>query len=64
MPETKKKPEPEKKGKCYQCAKPCGDDQYCHGCKEFICEECTVNFDPPWGSHQPNVHFEESEDDD
>jgi len=59
-----KKTEPGKKlvGKCAGCGKACGRDAYCYGCHEFVCEDCSVNYDPPWGKHDVGVHFDDPED--
>ncbi len=29
-----------KKAKCYFCSLPCNDEDYCYGCKEFVCSKC------------------------
>ena len=50
-------------GKCAKCGKACDDDHYCHGCKKHICDDCSVNWNPPWGTHDVSVHFEEPEED-
>src|SRR5690348_7545175 len=49
-----------KDGKCFNCSKPCTDEDYCFGCKHFICEKCGVNdYNVPMGSHEPGVHLDE-----
>ena len=34
---------PKPEGECYFCHKPTTTDNYCYGCKQYICAEC----DPP-----------------
>ena len=29
-----------KKSKCYFCGLPCTYEDYCYGCKEFVCSKC------------------------
>ena len=43
--------------KCYFCGKEVTEDDYCYGCKEYVCEEC--NETDPWGSHDVEDHQEE-----
>lgn len=38
--------------RCDFCDKEVGADCYCHGCGNYICEDCR-GFDEPWGSHEP-----------
>lgn len=48
---------------CRFCAKTLtNDDQFCYGCKAYICEKCDVNWNPPMGIHSPSVHLEEPDD--
>lgn len=43
-------------GPCGLCQKPDqGPDQYCSGCKKFICNDCERD-GAPWGSHKPEDH--------
>lgn len=47
---------------CALCQKPIGgdpDDQMCHGCKSYICEECDLN-PTLMGGHTPEDHQDES----
>ena len=41
--------------KCYFCGKNVDDDSYCHGCLEYVCEECSLNPDV-WGAHDVREH--------
>ena len=47
-------------GKCFECGADCSQEHYCFGCKEFVCEECSVN-DSLMGSHIPEDHLNEPE---
>lgn len=31
---TKKEP------RCYFCGKTCTEDEYCYGCKHYVCSDC------------------------
>lgn len=44
-------------GKCYFCSKDLTKDNYCYGCKEFICENCDTET-IPFGRHHPSEHKE------
>ena len=53
-------------GKCFECEADCNSFYYCHGCKEFICANCSVNESLTPG-HWREDHLdkeEEQEDDD
>ena len=50
-------------GKCWNCNNDCGPDDYCSGCGEYICEDCTTNFDLV-GGHDVEDHLEDSGIDD
>ncbi len=51
----------EERGMCYLCpAGPLDEDFFCYGCNEFICEDHTGE---PLGSHDPEDHLDEFEDD-
>lgn len=39
-----------------------GDEDWCYGCKFYICEGCSKNHELPFGLHAPKVHLEEEED--
>lgn len=45
MAKTKaaKRRNPDLTGHCYNCKKPVTQDDYCSGCKEYICKGCDVN---------------------
>lgn len=71
---TKKKaksnPDPESDpeippGKCFACSKNVTADDYCYGCKSYICEPCNVgSLSVPWGGHNKEAHLKECSDDD
>ena len=46
--------------RCYFCKKVAGEDDYCYGCGEYICENCYGY--PPSGRHDVAQH-QEIEDD-
>jgi len=51
--------------KCYFCAAEVSDDDYCYGCKEYVCAECDVmSINMPWGGHGVDLHAEEALDED
>ena len=41
---------------CYFCNEATDADFYCHGCKEYICEDCTDIDNDPWGEHSIDDH--------
>lgn len=48
-------------GKCFNCRKAVGREDYCYGCKAFVCLDCmepsllqTVFMD---GTHKPDDHL-------
>ena len=59
---TTKKEESKSEGKCFKCGNACTEDHYCHGCGTHVCSECSIS--NPWGSHSPEDHLEEEEEDD
>jgi len=51
-------------GPCYHCKKQVGRDNYCYGCKEYICDDCNL----PWSvadaygkGHHPEDHIVDPE---
>jgi len=46
--------DPNEREPCYICDRPTGDDDFCLGCREWICKEC----DPkrPAEPHEPDSH--------
>ena len=56
---TEEKAEP---GNCHFCGKGESEEGYCWGCKKHICEDCSINWDMPWGGHDVEVHQEEPEE--
>jgi hypothetical protein len=41
-------------GTCYFCGAAVGDDDYCFGCNEYVCEACGATFCV--GRHSPECH--------
>lgn len=59
--------DPDTGGACVSCGKPCAADQYCHGCKSYICEDCDVagqSGGMAGGKHEPEDHGTRQLDDD
>lgn len=56
-----KKPEDQDKCAHLECRAPCTDDDFCYGCKFFICEEHGVNMMVGHG-HEVIEHWEVDED--
>lgn len=44
-------------GSCFECQKVCDKDQYCFGCRTFICEEHSLNL-TLMGGHAREDHLE------
>ena len=45
--------------RCGLCYEPCEDDQFCHGCKFYICEDHSGS---PWGPHDILEHKDPLDD--
>ena len=45
---------------CYFCEKHVTEEDYCFGCKHFVCEECDKL--TPIGNHHVKEHQEEKEE--
>lgn len=46
--------------KCFNCENEgSAGDMFCHGCKQYVCEECSVNYNLPFGGHEPEDHLED-----
>jgi len=45
---------------CYFCKKIVGDEQFCYGCREFICDSC--DWISPVGEHDVKQHQEVEDD--
>jgi hypothetical protein len=41
---------------CRVCDKLCNEDDFCYGCKEYICEECDFSSGSPMGDHSWEAH--------
>jgi hypothetical protein len=41
---------------CYLCGGEAEEADYCHGCEEYICEECDEGKDFPIADHKPEDH--------
>jgi hypothetical protein len=46
-------------GPCTGCGKNVDDENFCFGCKAFICDDCTAN-DISGFTHVPAAHLESS----
>lgn len=44
-----------KKPRCYFCKREVTEMDYCYGCGEYVCQECTGE-DPPGGKHKVEDH--------
>lgn|GEM_PF-2517590 len=44
-------------GRCFHCLEPCGEDDYCHGCRTLVCGRCSPYYDGPGGDHAPEDHL-------
>lgn len=55
--------ETENPGSCALCEGVATKDDYCFGCKEWVCETCCVNYNMPFGGHELEVHTEDPEED-
>lgn len=46
--------------KCFFCEKVLqgeeANESLCYGCNKYVCEECDVNMDMPFGGHEVEVH--------
>ena len=51
------------KGVCFECGDPATDDDYCFGCKSFICSECGKNWEILGHGHLREDHLRDQEDD-
>ncbi len=55
---TGKEPNPT----CFFCSQSVGDDTYCYGCEEYLCEACDTTTGGVAGyGHMPEDHQEEKE---
>lgn len=53
-----------KTGKCFNCDKDCTQENFCFGCRKFICEKCDVSCGGYGFGHRPEVHLEPPDDGD
>ena len=44
-------------GVCFHCEEPCTEEDYCYGCKTFVCAKCEPYYEGPDGSHRPEEHL-------
>ena len=44
-------------GSCFHCQRPCTSDDYCFGCRSFVCNECGIGNTIGFG-HDPEDHLE------
>ena len=47
------KKEDHKEMKCFNCGAECSLQDFCHGCKEYICDKCDVSQGNMPGRHHP-----------
>jgi hypothetical protein len=45
--------------KCYFCKTPVTEDEYCYGCGEYVCDDCGLSMNPPFGKHPVEAHQED-----
>lgn len=47
---------------CALCGRPvCTEDDYCHGCRNYVCQDCCTS--SPWGTHHVTKHLDQEDDD-
>lgn len=47
-------------GICHFCEEPCNQDDYCYGCREFICNQCDKrDMELPFEPHDVEKHKRE-----
>lgn len=44
---------------CHFCNTELDEDNRCFGCGKFVCDECDVNYDMPFGAHDVEEHAQE-----
>lgn len=45
-------------GKCFACGKDVDHDDYCYGCKAYVCDECDQRqYTGAIGPHKPEDHL-------
>jgi len=49
---------------CFLCEKDVSDGDFCYGCKEYICDDCSGGFNAPMGSHSPDDHEDACDEED
>ncbi|KKL65825.1 hypothetical protein LCGC14_2151120 [marine sediment metagenome] len=49
------------KGKCFECGLTCGQEEFCFGCRVFVCDECSLNCELMRG-HEPEDHLNDPAD--
>lgn len=52
----------EKAQACAFCETPCSDDDFCYGCRTYVCSDCDVTYGSLSGGHEPDDHTREPED--
>lgn len=50
-------------GQCFQCRGDVGEDAYCFGCANYICEECNTNPETSGYGHNRLQHTMSEESD-
>ena len=47
---------------CYLCEEnPTTFNDFCHGCRQYICSDCSVNMDAGGIGHDPEDHLEDED---
>lgn len=42
--------------RCLFCGAPASENNFCYGCKSYICDDCMDVDNDPWGDHEPGHH--------
>lgn len=48
--------------KCFNCSEPSNEDEFCHGCQNYICDECNTNPDTSGPGHNRLEHMAGEDD--
>lgn len=46
-------------GNCFNCNKEVGADDYCYGCTNYVCDECSLNMNAGGFGHDPEDHLDD-----
>ena len=42
---------------CWHCGEAATNEDFCYGCGVYVCNECSLNYELPPGSHEPEAHL-------